>query len=187
MANEAIANRLDILLQSQARFLRFLERRMGSRTDAEDVLQTAFLRLVAQGDSLRDDEKLIPWFYQLLRNLVVDHYRHRGAVVRLEASAAAEVGTTTTEIDEELFRAICTCVADAIPTLKAEQVALVQRVELGGEPLHQVANDLGITPNNASVRLHRARRTLRAALQDTCGACADHGCLDCGCRGAPHP
>ena len=74
MANEAIANRLDILLQSQARFLRFLERRMGSRTDAEDVLQTAFLRLVAQGDSLRDDEKLVPWFYQLLRNLVVDHY-----------------------------------------------------------------------------------------------------------------
>ena len=95
MANEAIADRLDILLQSQARFLRFLERRMGSRTDAEDVLQTAFLRLVAQGDSLRDDEKLIPWFYQLLRNLVVDHYRHRGAVARLDASAAAETETTT--------------------------------------------------------------------------------------------
>ena len=187
MANEAIADRLDILLQSQARFFRFLERRMGSRTDAEDVLQTAFLRLVAQGDSLRDDEKLVPWFYQLLRNLVVDHYRHRGAVARLEASAAAETETTTTDMDEELFRAICTCVNDLIPTLKAENAVLVQRVELGGEPLHRVADDLGITPNNASVRLHRARRTLRDALQDTCGACADHGCLDCGCRRTAHP
>jgi RNA polymerase sigma-70 factor (ECF subfamily) len=186
MPNEAIADRLDILLQSQARFLRFLERRMGSRTDAEDVLQTAFLRLVAQGESLRDDKKLIPWFYQLLRNLVVDHYRHRGAVARLDASVAAETETTTTDMDEELFRAICTCVNDVIPTLKAEHAALVQRVDLGGEPLHRVADDLGITSNNASVRLHRARRTLRAALQDTCGACADHGCLDCGCRGAAH-
>ena len=187
MANEAIADRLDILLQSQARFLRFLERRMGSRTDAEDVLQTAFLRLVAQGDSLRDGEKLVPWFYQLLRNLVVDHFRHRRAVARLDASAAAETETTTTDMDEELFRAICTCVNDLIPTLKAENAVLVQRVELGGEPLHRVADDLGITPNNASVRLHRARRTLRNALQDTCGACADHGCLDCGCRRTAHP
>ena len=186
MPNEAIADRLDILLQSQARFLRFLERRMGSRTDAEDVLQTAFLILVAQGESLRDDKKLIPWFYQLLRNLVVDHYRHRGAVARLDASTAAETETTTTELDEELFRAICTCVNDVIPTLKAEHAALVQRVDLGGESLHRVADDLGITSNNASVQLHRARRTLRAALQDTCGACADHGCLDCGCRGAAH-
>lgn len=165
MNNEALANRLDILLRSQARFLRFLERRMGSRTDAEDVLQTAFLRLVAQGDSLRDDEKLIPWFYQLLRNLVVDHYRHRGAVARLEASAAAETETTTTDMDEELFRAICTCVNDVIPTLKAEHAALVQRVDLGSEPLHRVAEDLGITSNNASVRLHRARRAWRSGTR----------------------
>ena len=119
--------------------------------------------------------------------LVVDHFRHRGVAARLDASAAAETETTTTDMDEELFRAICTCVNDLIPTLKAENAVLVQRVELGGEPLHRVADDLGITPNNASVRLHRARRTLRDALQDTCGACADHGCLDCGCRRTAHP
>jgi RNA polymerase sigma factor (sigma-70 family) len=186
MNDETLANRVDVLVQGKTRFLRFLERRMGSRADAEDVLQAAFLRLVSQKDSLRDEEKLVPWFYQLLRNLVVDHYRHRDALARLESSVAAEAEATTAGADEALFEAVCACVNDLIPALKTEQAELVRRVELGGEPLHQVAGDLRITPNNASVRLHRARRALREALQDTCGACADHGCLDCGCRRTAH-
>jgi RNA polymerase sigma-70 factor (ECF subfamily) len=187
MNDEALASRVDVLVQSKTRFLRFLERRMGSRADAEDLLQTAFLRLATQKASLRDEEKLIPWFYQLLRNLMVDYYRHRDALARLESSVAAEAEATTVGADEALFKAICTCVNDIIPSLKLEQAELVRRVELGGEPLHQVAGDLRITPNNASVRLHRARRALRDALRDTCGACADHGCLDCGCRRTAHP
>jgi RNA polymerase sigma-70 factor (ECF subfamily) len=186
MTDETLANRVDVLVQSKARFLKFLERRLGNRADAEDVLQEAFLKLVAHESSLRDEDNLVSWFYQLLRNLIVDHYRHRDAVTRVEQSVAAETASTTTGVDEALFTAVCKCVQDLIPALKAEHSELVRRVELGEEPLHQVASDLGITPNNASVRLHRARRTLREALQATCGACADHGCLDCGCRGAAH-
>jgi Sigma-70, region 4 len=80
-------------------------------------------------------------------------------MARMEKTLVLEAEATTTGMDDEL--AICTCVHDVIPALKAEQAELVRRVELGGEPLHQVATDLGITPNNASVRLHRARRSLR--------------------------
>jgi len=187
MNDEAVAGRVDVLVQSKARFLQFLERRLGNRADAEDMLQAAFLKLVAHEDSLRDEDKLVPWFYQMLRNLTVDHYRHRDAVTRLEQSVAAEAVTSTTGADEELFTAVCACVNDIIPLLKAEHAELVRRVELGGEPLHLVAGDLGITPNNASVRLHRARRILRESLQNICGACADHGCLDCGCRRSARP
>jgi hypothetical protein len=42
------------------------------------------------------------------------------------------------------------------------------------------AADLGITPNNASVTLHRARGELRTKLVEFCGDCA---CLDnCECE-----
>ena len=182
MTNETLAKRVDLLVQNKMQFLRFLEHRVGSRADAEDLLQTAFLRLVAQKDSLRDEEKLVPWFYQLLRNLMVDHYRHRRALSRLESSVAAEADVMPASADEALFNAVCTCVDSMISALRPEHAELVRRVELGGEPLSRVAGDLRITPNNASVRLHRARRALREALQDSCGACADHGCLECGCR-----
>jgi len=49
---------------------------------------------------------------------------------------------------------------------------------LGGRPVRE----LGITVANAYVRLHRARRALLEGLRRVCGACLEHGCLDCTCR-----
>jgi len=47
-----------------------------------------------------------------------------------------------------------------------------------------VAAELGVTPNNAAVRLHRARGALKKRLEQTCGTCTQHGCLDCTCQTA---
>ncbi len=91
-------------------------------------------------------------------------------------------GVATTEMDEELFRATYPCVKDVATTLKPEYSELIRRIELGDEPLHEVARDLGTTANNASVRLHRARQALREGLAAMCGACVEHACLDCSCR-----
>lgn len=52
-------------------------------------------------------------------------------------------------------------------------------------PLQKVAKALGITTNNATVRLHRARRALKRELERSCGICATHGCLDCTCGESP--
>lgn len=183
MSHEPLSDPIDLLVQSKARFLQFLERRLGDRADAEDLLQAAYLRFVAQEHALRDNEKLIPWFYQVLRNLIVDHYRHRAAGARMEERLAANKAGAVA-VDEELFRATCACVNDVIATLKPEHAELVRRVELDGVPLHRAAGDLGIIPNTAGVRLHRARRALRDAIQTMCGACTEHGCLDCTCRKA---
>jgi len=181
VGEEVIIDRTELLAQSKIRFLTFLERRLGNRADAEDLLQTAYVRAVAEGGTLRDEEKVVPWFYQLLRNLLVDHYRHRAATGRLEERLARE--TEMIAINEkELFREVCRCVNDVTEALKPEYHEILLRVELQDESLEGVAIKLGITPNNASVRLHRARRALREALQVTCGACTEHGCLDCTCR-----
>ncbi len=186
MEDEAIIDRTALLVQSKIRFLTFLEGRLGNRADAEDLLQTAYLKAVAEAGTIRDEEKVVPWFYQLLRNLLVDHYRHRAAAARLENHLANETEKTTAIDDEELFREVCRCVKDMTEALKPEYHAILLRVELQDEPLEGVASELGITPNNASVHLHRARRALREALQATCGACTEHGCLDCTCRQGAH-
>src|SRR3954471_3420031 len=40
------------LVESHARFLAFVERRVGSRAAAEDILQEAFTRALTRGDAL---------------------------------------------------------------------------------------------------------------------------------------
>ena len=36
-------------------------------------------------ETVRNDEKVLAWFYRVLRNVVVDAHRHRAATERLEA------------------------------------------------------------------------------------------------------
>ena len=67
---------------------------------------------------------------------------------------------------------------------------ILRRVIVDMVPVSQVARELGLTPNNAMVRLHRARTALKQRLQLHCGttsvlACSDCGCEERGCCPAP--
>jgi RNA polymerase sigma factor (sigma-70 family) len=167
------------LVQSHARFLAFLERRVGTHEAAEEILQEAFVRALARGDSLRSDESATAWFYRLLRNALVDHHRRRAAERRALDRAAVE---PTAPLDEPLMQTVCACMHALLDTLKPEYAAAVRQVDLGEQSLTQYAQGAGITANNASVRLHRAREALFRRLVASCGTCATHGCLDCRCK-----
>ena len=109
MSPQAAADHVELLAREKARFLRFLERRVANRADAEDLLQTALLKVATETVPLRFEGKLVPWFYQVLRNLLVDHYRRAAALGRAKQRASAEARATV-DIDDDLFRAICACV-----------------------------------------------------------------------------
>jgi RNA polymerase sigma-70 factor (ECF subfamily) len=48
------------------------------------------------------------------------------------------------------------------------------------------AAEHGLSASNAGVRVFRAREALKQRLMESCGTCAEHGCLDCSC-GRPGP
>lgn len=172
------------LVDNHRQFLAFLERRVGSRADAEDILQDAFVRGLEKGGQLRDGESAVAWFYRLLRNAVVDHWRRRGAAGRAEDLLAAEwADAATPPPDEELFDAVCRCIDDLVDTLKPEFAQAVRRIEVDGVAVKDYAAEAGITANAAGVRVHRARQALRDRVAESCGTCATHGCLDCTCGG----
>lgn len=170
-----------ILNGNRDRFLAFLTRRVGSREAAEDILQAAFLKIVEKGAAPFDQERVEAWFYRILRNAVVDHYRRRGAEARsLEILGRDEEPGGPLGLDLE--QAVCACVRDVVGALKPEYRDIVRRVDLEEIPLAEVSLQMGLTANNATVRLHRARAALRKLLGEVCGACTEHGCLSCACR-----
>ncbi len=166
------------LVSNHRQFLSFLEARVSSRAVAEELLQTAFVRAVEKSSTIEADESAVAWFYRLLRNALIDHYR-RGAT---EARAVEAHARETDEgFELELKDAVCACMTRLLPTLKPEYAEMIVRVDLQETPLSEVASSLSITPNNATVRLHRARQALKQRLERSCGTCASHGCLDCTC------
>lgn len=175
---------LAALVANHRTFLAFLERRVGSRDVAEDLLQDAFVKGIERAGGLRDDESAVAWFYRVLRNALVDHYRRRDAEARAVSRATGETEGAIEAVDADLLDAACTCIWDLLDTIKPDYAAALRRVDLDGASLAAYAGETGITPNNAGVRLHRARAALRKQVTRSCGTCATHGCLDCHC-GSP--
>lgn len=173
---------LKALVDNHRRFLAFLEKRVGSREEAEDILQDGFVKALEKGAGVQQPESVIPWFYRLLRNAVTDHYRKRGSHARALELAVSREDTSVEQDDRELHDTVCGCVLGLLDTLKPEYSAALKEVDLNDKSVSEYASSQDITPGNAAVRLHRAREALRKQVIRCCGTCADHGCEDCSCK-----
>jgi RNA polymerase sigma-70 factor (ECF subfamily) len=179
MAAPPSHSRNQILAEHHGRFLAFLRRRVAGDAVAEDILQDAYTKSLETIGDVRGDESVVGWFFRVLKNAVIDHYRKVGAQQKAHAQVQGEAESS---FEPELRQNICTCVNAVLPTLKPEYAEIVGQVELGERSIGDVASEKGLTTNNATVRLHRARAALRRRLVEVCGACSTHGCLDCTCR-----
>lgn len=179
MDAETAGTALPILLENHRRFLSFLQSRVGDRALAEDILQDAFVRNLDKIEDLPDDA-VVPWFYTTLRNAVID--RHRRDEVRnrrLDEFAQELERNQSPPLD--LDREICACVSRLASTLKPEYADALAAVDVEGQAVKEFAAAQGLSANNASVRVHRARQALKKRVMESCGMCAEHGCVNCTC------
>lgn len=168
------------LVDNHRQFLAFVERRVGSRELAEEIVQDAFARGLDRVDQVRSEDSALAWFYRVLRNAVTDSYRRRASADRRLEAFAAELETASP--DDETGRAVCRCVASLASTLKPEYADALRRIDIEGAAVKDYALEQGISANNAAVRAFRARAALRKQVMRACGSCAEHGCLDCSCK-----
>ena len=130
----------------------------GNFADAEDVLQTVFLRILNQGGQLESAQMPEAYFRRAAANAAIDLLRRRvtHAEIHLDDTPAPEAKETTTLLKEQLRRAIATLEQnDAI-------MFLLRYVE--GLTNGELAEMFGQEKNSIAVRLHRIRQALQIAM-----------------------
>ena len=184
---------MEALLRGKQKFLAFVEKRVGSRAIAEDILQDAFVRSIERvGEldrELQTNERATAWFFRVLRNAVIDHYRHQAVEQRAnhewgenwERNAERSAGLSI-RLSAEDEHDVCGCFKEFLGLLKPNYRRAIEAVELGSVSLREFSEAEGISVNNAAVRVHRARQSLRRHIERACSTCAEHGCLDCDCK-----
>ena len=150
------------LVENHRAFLRYLERWVGNRTIAEDLLQEAFVKNLDRLSSV-PGEALVPWFYRVLRNAAIDRHRREGAEGRALAAFARELDDAEVP-SEDMRREICACVGRLAKNLKPEYAEALAAVDVGEMPVKAFAEAHGLTASNAGVRLFRARQAVRTQL-----------------------
>lgn len=142
---------------------RFLARRTDPAT-ADDVLADTLLVLWRRFDEV--PEEPLPWTYGVARNCLANALRSGRRQERVAAKVAAvdpprEVAPGPDEDVSDLGEALA-----ALPETDAELLRLWAWEQLSPA---EIAETLEITPNAASVRLHRAKGKLRSQLTDRHG------------------
>src|SRR5688572_22870704 len=79
------------------RLLRFIRARVADEASAEDILQEVFLKIHARIGSLRDEERLESWVFQIVRHAIADYHRAQ----RPHAALPEEVVAPDDGDDEE--------------------------------------------------------------------------------------
>jgi RNA polymerase sigma-70 factor (ECF subfamily) len=180
VSERSAAEVLEPLLENHRAFLNYLTRRVGDRDLAEDILQDAFAKLAASTEQA-PDEGIVPWFYRTLRNAAIDRFRRQATANKALDAFAREIEPHE-QPQHELRNEICACVSRLAGTLKPEYADALQAIDVQGLPVKDYAGERGLTAGNAGVRVFRARQALKKRVSESCGTCAEHGCLDCTCR-----
>ena len=172
---------LATLVENHRAFLGFLERKVGDRALAEDILQDAFVKMMNRPDLAPVDEGLVPWFYRTLRNAAIDQFRRRGTAARATEAFARDLETRTAP-EAEMTAEICACISRLATTLKPEYADALQAIDVQGTAVKTYAEQQGLSSSNAGVRVFRAREALKKRVTESCGTCAEHGCRNCTCQ-----
>ncbi len=161
------------------RFLAFLRKNAPVRDDAEDILQAAYLKAIKSPKTTKSEEDSVAWFFRILRNAMIDHYRRGRTETRAAARLAREADTFVR--GPEFEKVVCRCILEALKGIPAPLADAVKAVDVDDVSVADFAKRAGISTRNAYVRIHRGRQALKVAVIHSCGACSDRGCTDCTC------
>jgi RNA polymerase sigma-70 factor (ECF subfamily) len=131
----------------------------GSPADAEDVLQTVFLRLLSQRDAHEAGERPGAYFRRAAINAAVDLLRRRA----VHAETPYDDGAPHAAVDPALL--LKEQLRRAIATLESDDATLFLLRYVEGLSNQELADEFQLEKNNVAVRLHRIRMRLQAEME----------------------
>jgi RNA polymerase sigma-70 factor, ECF subfamily len=149
----------------------FIQRRVSDPHSAEDILQNVFLKIHTQIDTLRTQERLTSWIYQVTRNAIVDYYRAQRPTAELD-EMLPEVDEP---VDEDVLRELSPCVTAMVSALPETYGEALRLTEYQGLSQKALSERLGISFSGARSRVQRARAKVKEQLLKCCQFQFDHG------------
>ncbi|WP_297095002.1 RNA polymerase sigma-70 factor [uncultured Draconibacterium sp.] len=144
--------------------LRFAEHIVFNRDVCEDIVQSVFISLWENTDSIHIHKSLQSWLFQAvrykgltyLRDLNI-HDKHKLIYLEYEISEMIESESSdTSELEKKI--------SSAIENLPPEMQKIFRLKYLEGLKVKEIATEFQISENTVKTQLKRAKRNLRAQL-----------------------
>lgn len=164
-----------IMQRHNRRLYRVARGIIGNDTDAEDVLQEAYVRAFAHLGEFRGDSRLSTWMTRIVINEALGRVRRRHEIVELSVldrdqkglpkvlifPGAPDMSDPEADAARAQLRRLLERAVDGLPQ-DFRSVFMMREIE--EMSVEETAIQLGINPATVKTRLHRARRLLRQAF-----------------------
>ena len=157
MKKSAPVNRqllVEHILNGQTDFYRLAVSYVKNRDAALDVVQEAIVKALSKVDTVREPAYLKTWFYRILINEAMNHFRRNRNLVSLEevmVDRAVESGDPGERLD----------LYDAIDRLSFQEQTVIKLRYFEDMKLEEIAQATGANLNTVKSRLYKAIRKLK--------------------------
>jgi len=160
----------DALCVYKPRVAGFFSKLASGQADVDDLTQETMLRFSRGWDNFRGDCKLSSWIFQIASNVSIDFYRRRSA---RPVSSSHEVELLWRDgadyADEPIEkRQMSDCVMAMMESLPESYARVLDRHDMEGIKLKDIAMEEGCSVGAVKVRLLRARKRFREILESGC-------------------
>jgi RNA polymerase sigma factor (sigma-70 family) len=170
----------DVVQREQSRLLNFIRRHVPDPSDAEDILQDVFYRLVEANRLLMPIEHVTGWLFRVARNRITDLFRKKEPENFSDISVADEGDNDLRFEDllpspdagpEALYarRVLLEQLKQALAELPKEQREIFVAHELEGRSFKELAEATGVSLNTLLSRKRYAVQHLRERLRRVYG------------------
>jgi RNA polymerase sigma-70 factor, ECF subfamily len=171
-ASAALRDRFqELVMPHLDRLLAFATRRMGNAADAEDVVQDSFVRAWLAFRDLRDDSRVRPWLYQIVRCVMHDFHERKGRRDQLAPTIQLDLEEDELAVSDEpgpferLVDSISTAqVQEALGMLPESFAMAVELHDIEGFRYHEVAEITGVPLGTVMSRIFRGRKMLASLI-----------------------
>lgn len=132
--------------------------------DAPDIVAETFLTAWRRADDIPDEPHALPWLYGVARRVLANQRRGSQRRSKLHERLAHEVPRGQTDVCRLEVTNRFDRVSEAIDGLSDTDAELIRLTAWDGLTPGEIAESMGIEPNAARQRLHRARRRLAVAV-----------------------
>jgi len=184
MTTDAPLSFEQLLVSNRPYLLRFARLQLRNDTWAEDAVSETVLAALAKPQTFDNRSQLKTWLVGILKHKVIDALRHHSREVSgLESTdeddsdpleylgfkadghfsqAPAEWGNPEQQFSSRQFFEVLDACTNKLPASQSRLFLMREWLELSSE---EICKELGLTPTNLYVQLHRARLRLRECLE----------------------
>jgi RNA polymerase sigma-70 factor (ECF subfamily) len=149
---------------------RYLERLVGNRATADDLLQETLLKVARGLPDFEGRSSVKTWAFTIATRVATDHFRRpQSRAQMVEIDEVGPVHVRDAEIDRQLVvDEMSSCVREVIDSLPEDYRTALVLHDLEGLTAAQVAEIAECSLAAAKIRIHRARLRLKDALNQEC-------------------